>query len=86
MARIGPNVWTLPSGMSICLLTPEELAESPDGQVLWSILGERKVVGEDHFDGDTRFGHTAYGFELNGEFIGKQDGQEGKPVRQEGQE
>lgn len=43
------------------LLTPMELEVTPKGTIVTSILGDRKIVGHDYLDKDTRFGYTAYG-------------------------
>lgn len=45
----------------ICLLTPNEFAELPDGEELTCIDDRIVVKGRDKIDGDTRFGHLAYG-------------------------
>lgn len=49
------------AGRIINLQTPDELAALPDGTVVYTIFGERKVTGQDDIDTDTRFGRTAYG-------------------------
>lgn len=46
---------------SLWLLTPDELAKLPEGTVLESISGKLRTYGADRIDGDTRFGHLAYG-------------------------
>lgn len=43
------------------LLTPAELEQIPGGTVLTSINKEKKIVGVDSIDADTRFGYTAWG-------------------------
>lgn len=43
------------------LLTVAELEVTPPGTVLTSIMGNKKTVGQDYIDTDTRFGYTAYG-------------------------
>lgn len=43
------------------VLTPEELAQLPDGIELESINGEKVVKGKDRIDDDTRWGYLAYG-------------------------
>ena len=48
-------------GKKISLITPHELALLPSGTVLYSIQGEKVVVGESKIDDDTRFGFIAYG-------------------------
>lgn len=46
----------------IHLVTPEELEELPDGTELIDIFGRSVIKGhETTIDGDTRFGHLAYG-------------------------
>lgn len=45
----------------LCLFTPEEFEQLPDGTELTSISGGTKVKGKDYIDMDTRFGHIAYG-------------------------
>ena len=43
------------------LVTPEEFEKLPDGFELTDIFGEKAIKGADKIDGDTRFGHIAYG-------------------------
>ena len=38
----------------------------PEGMELISISGEKKIVGKDYIDNDTRFGCLAFGIELKG--------------------
>jgi hypothetical protein len=57
------NIWELPNGKSVALLTPEQLKDIQDGTELVSIGGRRVVVGKDYIDNDTRFGYLAYGIE-----------------------
>lgn len=45
----------------LLLLTPEEFASLPDGEVLVCIDESVAVKGVDKIDDDTRFGHLAYG-------------------------
>lgn len=45
----------------IHLQTPEELHALPSGTVVYSILNDKKVVGVDVIDEDTRAGRTAFG-------------------------
>lgn len=60
--RGGPT-WNL-ADKKIQLLKPEELVCLPAGTVLYSIMGERVVVGTDYIDDDTRMGYIAYGIEV----------------------
>ena len=53
--------WMEEGDNSLWLLTPEELTKVPEGTVLESITGSKKVYGTDRIDNDTRFGHLAYG-------------------------
>jgi hypothetical protein len=43
------------------LLTPFELDVTPKGTILTSIWGDRRIVGHDYIDKDTRFGYIAFG-------------------------
>jgi len=43
------------------LFTPAELDQLPNGTAVVSILGSRKIKGQDELDRDTRFGYTAWG-------------------------
>ena len=45
----------------LCLITPEEFAELPDGEILTCIDETVAVKGTDEIDQDTRFGHIAFG-------------------------
>jgi hypothetical protein len=45
----------------LLLITPEQLAALPDGEVLTCIDGTTAVKGPDEIDDDTRGGHLAYG-------------------------
>lgn len=45
----------------LLLLTPEEFAALPDGEVLTCIDDTTAVKGVDDIDDDTRGGHLAYG-------------------------
>lgn len=47
--------------MKLKLLTPDELEKQQKGTILYSINGEKVVVGKDYIDGDTRRGFLAYG-------------------------
>ena len=54
--------WTLPNGIVIHLLTPEEFEALPKGTNVISIMGEREIKGSGYeFDMDTRGGRTAWG-------------------------
>lgn len=55
------NLWKLADGRAIRLLTPAELKTAPNGTELWTVNGEKAVVGTDYIDLDTRFGYLAYG-------------------------
>ena len=46
---------------NLCLLTPEEYAELPDGTMLLCIDDETYIKGKDYIDNDTRYGYLAYG-------------------------
>lgn len=43
------------------LLTPDELAQLPDGTELVCINGKTVIKGKDYIDNDIRFGYLAYG-------------------------
>jgi hypothetical protein len=58
---LNDNPWTTDEEETIWLLTPIELEVTPPGTVVTSILGDRKIVGEQKIDSGTRFGYTAYG-------------------------
>ena len=49
------------SGETIFLLTPQELENIADGQLLITILGEEAVKGVDIIDDDLRQGYLAFG-------------------------
>lgn len=55
------NRWSDEWPVPLWLLTPEELDRLPEGTVVTSIAAERKVVGVDEIDSDTRFGCVAWG-------------------------
>ena len=55
------NAWTLDDGRVIYLLTPERFATLADGTAVVCISGETMIKGTDYIDGDTRFGHLAFG-------------------------
>lgn len=55
--------WKLDDGRTIILKTPEEFKAYPDGTIFTSIFGDTKEKGKDYIDGDTRYGHLAYGIE-----------------------
>lgn len=55
------NDWTLDDGRIISLVTPAELQYLANGTPLYSIMGEKVIVGVDEIDQDTRFGYLAYG-------------------------
>lgn len=55
------NKWSDRQDDPLWLLTPAELEQMPEGTVLVCISGERKVVGVDYIDGDTRGGYIAHG-------------------------
>lgn len=46
---------------NLYLLTPDEVNQLPDGIVLESIIGTKKIKGADSIDLDIRWGYTAYG-------------------------
>ena len=46
---------------TLWLVTPEEFDRLPNGFVLTCIDGSTAIKGKDKIDGDTRFGHIAYG-------------------------
>lgn len=46
---------------NLWLLSREEFHQLPDGTELISILGERKIKGQDSFNFDSRMGYLAYG-------------------------
>lgn len=63
------KVFSEQRGSVFVLITPEELAQLPDGTVLQSInhygIGVKGRKGDEYeIDMDTRFGLLAYGFEL----------------------
>lgn len=43
------------------LLTKEEFLQLPDGTELTSIMGNKKIKGQDPVNFDSRYGHLAYG-------------------------
>lgn len=45
----------------LLLVTPEEFAALPEGEVLTCIDGSTAIKGRDEIDDDTRAGHLAYG-------------------------
>lgn len=45
----------------LCLFTPEEFEQLPDGTELICIDGDIAIKGKDEIDLDTRFGHIAWG-------------------------
>ncbi len=55
------NTWELPDGTTTELLTPAEYDDLPDGIVLISISGDKKIKGKDSIDQDTRGGFLAWG-------------------------
>ena len=61
IARLGTSEPMHPWDEKLCLFTPEEFEQLPDGTELTSISGDTKVKGKDYIDMDTRFGHIAYG-------------------------
>lgn len=55
-------------GKKLKLLTSEELKALPEGTEVWSVMGDRHVLGEGEFpepDPDTRGGFTAWGTEVS---------------------
>jgi hypothetical protein len=54
------NSWPT-SGDTLWLLTPMELEVTPKGTILTSIMDNKKIVGHDYIDTDTRAGYLAYG-------------------------
>ena len=56
------NKWDLEDGRTISLITPQRLKELDEGTVLYSIFGNKYVVGRDEIDTDTRGGLLAFGF------------------------
>jgi hypothetical protein len=62
IARLGTSNMH-PWDENLTLFTPEEIDQLPEGTVLCSIMGDKKVKGKDEIDMDTRFGHTAWGVE-----------------------
>lgn len=40
------------------------LSALPDGLVVYSILGDKKIIGKDYIDNDIRFGCIAYGIKI----------------------
>ena len=61
IVRQGTSEPMHPWDEKLCLFTPEEFEQLPDGTELTSIGGDTKVKGKDKIDMDTRFGHIAYG-------------------------
>ena len=63
IVRLGTSKSMHPWDEKLCLFTPEEFEQLPDGTELYSIMaGDKPVVkGTDKIDMDTRFGHIAYG-------------------------
>lgn len=53
--------WSNEDPIPLWLITPEELEKLPVGIELECINGKKYVKGVDTIDGDTRFGHLAYG-------------------------
>jgi len=49
------------SDHKLCLLTPQEYSDLPDGTLLECIDGEQLIKGQGHVDDDTRGGHLAWG-------------------------
>lgn len=43
------------------LLTREEFHQLPNGTELTSIMGDKRVKGQDSFNFDSRYGYLAYG-------------------------
>ena len=46
----------------ICLITPEQFQQLPDGTVLTSIFGEKLIKGKDEIEQVTKGGFIAFGF------------------------
>lgn len=57
-------VWDDRSRPLLILITPTIFEWLPNGTILHSISGQRKVKGKDDFDMDTRAGFLAFGFKL----------------------
>jgi hypothetical protein len=49
---------------TLLLVSPELLAALPSGVPLESIMGRKKITGQDRIDGDSRFGFLAYGIRV----------------------
>lgn len=49
---------------TLMLLTEEELRTLPTHSVLYALDGKRVIKGVDLLDSDTRFGHLAYGLQV----------------------
>lgn len=58
---IDNNPWDEEGEETLWLLTPFELDVTPKGTILKSIMGDRRIVGHDYIDTDTRFGYITYG-------------------------
>ncbi len=61
VSYVNNNPWDEPDKEVLWLLTPMELEVTPKGTILTSIMGNKKIVGHDYIDTDTRGGYTAFG-------------------------